>query len=227
MIVVYTGLPGSGKTVMLARKCQALLERNNRLCETTGVVRKVRTNVSLTPLIVEKFGHLVEPFTDIYTMSQWRDCDVVIDELAVYFDSHEWERLPRAIKGFLRLHRHYRVDIWAVAQDFLTIDKSFRRLTAHLYHVDKIFSRGEPSPFLPPKKYPFAFSVVREVDPKNWELEKEFYSYIPYTTDYELFTAADFGIFDTHSELPEQPLPPLKKEVRLCPDDGYKRVRYI
>lgn len=227
MITVYTGLPGSGKTVMLARKALALLEQARTLERKHNVIRKVKTNVALSPLIVKEYGKYLEHFTDLYTMHQWKDCDIVIDELAVYFDSHEWERTTQDTKAFLRLHRHYKVNIWGVAQDFLTVDKSFRRLTAHLYHIDRIFAFREPTLSNPEPKHPFLLSVIREVMPTLWEVEKEYYQYIPATTTYEFFTKKDFSIFDTHADLPPVPLPPLKREIRVCPDDGYVRKRYI
>jgi len=232
MITVYTGLPGSGKTVQIARQAEKLARKNLELLKSTGVARYVRSNLPFSPIFVKKYGEILRPFSDIYDMPKWKECDVVIDELADYFDSHEWERTPREIKAYLRLHRHYKVNIYAVAQDFLTVDKSFRRLCAHLYHIDRIFSYGEPSVYKSKnKKHPFVFSVIREVDPNMWELEKEYYTYIPATSSYELFTKRDFIIYDTFADLPPQPLPPLKLEVRHWYDDqgniGYTRKRYI
>jgi len=231
MITVYSGLPGSGKTAMLARKASELLKVNARIKADTGHVRPLYSNLPFTPLIVETYGDLIRNFSDIYTMPAWKDCDVCIDELSIYFDSHEWERLSKEIKRYLRLHRHYKVNIWAVAQDFLTVDKSFRRLVKHLYHVDNIFSYGAPTTYNPPKKHPIALSLCREVDPTMWEMEKEFYKFIPFSSSFEIFRKKDFAIFDTFADLDEQPLPPLRREVRHWYDEngqiGYTRKKYI
>jgi len=212
---------------MLASQALYLLRRNRALERSTGVVRPVRSNLPFSPLIVEEFGHLIAPFTDLYSMPKWRDSDVVIDELSVYFDSHEWERTTQEVKRFLRLHRHYRVNIWGVAQDFLTVDKSFRRLVKRLYHINRIIGTQEPSPYKKPQKYPFTWSYVRGVDEKTWDEEKENYRYIMGTSSMELFTKKDFQIFDTHADLADLPLPPLKREIRVCPEDGFTRKRYI
>lgn len=227
MITVYTGLPGSGKTVQLVQKCVDTLQRNATLYKKYNVIRKVYTNLPLSPFIVKKASFLLEQFKDIYSMPQWKDCDIFIDELAVYFDSHDWERLPQEIKAYLRLHRHYKVQITAVAQDFLTVDKSFRRLVNHLYHINRIMGFGEPTLDKPNPKRPWLFSWYAEVKQEHYEIEKEHYQYIPMTRSYELYRKKNFCLYDTHADLPEQPLPPLRKIVRTCPEDGYKRVRYI
>jgi len=231
MIQVYTGLPGSGKTTMLVRKTVQLMEKNLQHYKRTKELRKVYNNLPLTPLIEKRFGPINAKFTDIYQMPTWRNCDIAIDELAVYFDSQEWEKTSMEVKGFLRLHRHYKINIWGVAQDFLTVDKSFRRLCAHLYHIDRIVGFGEPKFANKGSKHPFVLSKLREVDPLTWEVEKEYYKFIPLSSSYELFTKKDFQNYDTHAELPEQSLPPLKREQRHWYKEdgtiGFTRTKYF
>jgi len=227
MIEVISGQVGSGKTTYLAKVAERLLLRNQRLMKDTGNLRLLRSNVPFSPLIVEKYAGMIEPFADLYSMPRWKDCDIVIDELSIFFDSHEWERTTRDVKAWLRLHRHYHVDIYGATQDFLTVDKSFRRLVKTLRHVERIFSYGEPKLEGKKKKYPFLMSRIAQVDPSMWEVEKEYYKYIPLTSSIEIFTKKDFSIFDTHADHPEVPLPPLRKEVRVCPEDGFSRTKYI
>lgn len=228
MITVYTGLPGSGKTTRLARTLYQTLMQNKRDFDKYQILRPIYTNIKLMPHVEDRFSDFINYFTDIYQLPNWRQCDIFIDELAVYFDAHDWERLPNNIKAYLRLHRHYNVNIYAVAQDFLTIDRSFRRLVKELYAMDRICGTREPS-LIRPVKRPFIFSLQRLVDPKHYELEKEHYQYLQ--TWYNLFTKKDFSIFDTTQDLPEQPLPPLRKRVRIFPGDDetkpFKQVKYI
>lgn len=224
MIEVYTGLPGSCKTTYLASVALDCLKRNQRLHTRTGVARYVYSNVRFSPLIEKEYSHLLRYYHDVYQLDSFRDCDIIIDELSIYFDAHEWERIPKRIKRYLRLHRHYDVNIYAVAQDFLTIDKTFRRLVKYLYLVERLIGTREPSPFKPKIKRPFVFSAIRLVEPSMYEVEKEHYKFS--SSIYKFFTRKHFAIFDTREELPEQELPPLIKEVRVCPDDNFRRVRY-
>jgi len=162
---------------------------------------------------------------EVAQMPNWRDCDIFIDELAIYFDSREWERLPRKIKKFLRLHRHYNCNIYGIAQDFLTIDNALRRLTAELFYMHRFIGTREPSPSRPPQRYPFIMGLQCSVAKSHWELEKEHYVYV--SRSFYFHTNHEFKIFDTTQELPDQKLPPLIKQVRICEEDDHKQVRYI
>lgn len=226
MITVYTGHPGSCKTTYLASVASNLLAKNQALYNAIGVIRPVYSNIKFSPLFEEKYSAILRYYEDIYKLHTFTDCDIIIDELSIYFDAQEWERLPKRVKRYLRLHRHYGVDIYAVAQDFLTIDKTFRRLVKELYLVDRILGTAEPSPYKPPMKRPFVFSAIRSVETNKWELEKEHYTFQTPTT-YRLFTKKDFAIFNTREELPEQALPPLIKQTRVCLEDGHTVTKYI
>jgi hypothetical protein len=224
-IYVYTGLPGSGKTTKLAALALDKLRKNEKDFKKYKSVRHLYTNIRFSPDVEKKYKRFIRYFDDIYAMPSWRDADIFVDELAVYFDSQEWDRTPKSIKRFLRLHRHYRIDIYGIAQDFKTVDNSFRRLTKELFYMHRVMGTREPNPNKPPIKRPFLLGMQRSVDRKLWELEKEHYDFI--STEWFLHGRSTFEVFDTAQDLPEQPLPPLIKQVRVCPEDGYKRVRYI
>jgi len=225
MILVYTGLPGSGKTTKMAQLALSKLQNAEKLYKKHNYLRKVYTNIKFSQQIEDKYSQFIHYFDDIHTMPDWRDCDIFIDELAIYFDSREWERLPRKIKKFLRLHRHYNVNIYGIAQDFLTIDNALRRLTSELFYMHRFVGTREPSPSRPPQKYPFIMGFQCGVEKQLWELEKEHYKY--YSRTFYWHTKKEFNIFDTTQELPDQNLPPLIKQVRICLEDGYKQTRYI
>lgn len=230
MIVVYTGLPGSGKTARLALMALKRLQYA-RSVSRNGHVRRVYSNIKFAPHIEERYAQHIHYFDDIYDMPNWKDCDIIIDELAIYFDSREWENLPRSIKRYLRLHRHYGVNIYGAAQDFLTVDNAVRRLCAHLFHLNKKLSSAEPSPYHRNTKFPFCISTSNEVLPSLWGVEKEHYEYTGFPSFY-FFTRKHFSVFNTREELPEQPpAPRVKHYVDIIyqggPRAGQRDQKYI
>jgi len=139
---------------------------------------------------------------------------------------------PRAIKKYLRLHRHYRVNIWGAAQDFTTVDISVRRLTNKLFLMHRIVGSPEPPPETPllagknkrPYRFKYLLTLEREVDRALWGVEKEHYEFIG--TVPRFYWGKDFDLFDTLEDVPEKEPPPLRREVRTCPEDGFVRKRY-
>lgn len=163
-------------------------------------------------------------------MPEWINSDIFIDEGAVYFDSRLWADLPLSIRRFLFTHRHLGVDIYLIAQDFPTLDNSFRRLTSQMFFCQKLWSTREPDPLRKPIKYPLNFMAVRTVKKSHWHLEKEHYEFVDHTL--RIFTRKHFAIFDTKQELPEQELPPILKRQRVIKyvggvHDGKMEYKYI
>jgi len=211
-ITLYTGSPGHGKTTALAIQARQCLLASERIFKQTGHIRILRTNILLSPKIELRYKRFIQYFSDIRQMPTWKDCDIIIDEMSLYFDAQSWEKLPFAIKKYLRLHRHYDVNIYAAVQDFNTIDITVRRLTTRLYHSTKIFSTREPSPYLPPIRFPFSINRLGLVTRTHWELEKEYYEYDRW--EFVVYLRRHFSIFDTRQEVPDQPLSPILKYQR-------------
>jgi len=218
MIIVYSGLPGSGKSTCLAEMGFHLLLRNRRMFKKTGHIRKVCSNIKFSPSIESRFSDFIYYWKEATEVPTFRDCDVLIDELAIYFDAQNWADTSMELKRYLRLHRHYNVNIYGVAQDFDTVDIAFRRLTATLYTVTRIIGTREPSVVYQPK-YPFLVSLVREVDRRDFEKKKEEYRYVSFSLP-TLFTKEDFDVFDTHEVLSVSNVIPMKHIKKVCPDCG-------
>ena len=229
-ITLFTGYPGHGKTTALAVKAKECLNSSLSLYKKHNVIRPLYTNIVFSPKIEEEYARFIKYFDDIREMPTWKDCDIFIDEMSLYFDSQQWEKLPLSIKRYLRLHRHYDVNIYAAVQDFNTVDITVRRLTTRLYHSVKILSTREPSPFLPPIRFPFSLNRLGLVTKSHWELEKEHYEYDSW--EFRLYTKSAFSIFDTRQEIPDQPLPVIFKhwrEIEYVGGDksGLRTGRYI
>jgi len=93
MIVVFTGLPGSGKSLKLAGTLIDVLYRNKRHYEKTGILRVLWTNLQLTAPVEAEFPGQIQYWTDLRQLTPLRDVDVAIDEIATYFDARLWETL--------------------------------------------------------------------------------------------------------------------------------------
>jgi len=214
MIVVFCGLPGAGKSASLARKALQLLEANRKLFRKQKVKRYLYSNMKFTQHIHDKYPGQIKHWDDPQQLINMRDCDIIIDELSLYFDAQAWADTPPSVKRFMRLHRHYGVNIWAVCQDFETIDISVRRLTQHLYCVDKIFGTREPSPERPNIRFPFVFSIVREVKRTSYADPKEEYKYE--TLSFFPFGKKLMNTFDTTEDIVSDFIIPLRHVVKKC-----------
>jgi len=132
MIILYVGLPGSGKSLRLAKIAVDLLERNRRYYKKSGVLRTLCSNIKFAPHIEEKYRGFIEYWTDPYQLTRKRDVDLIWDEIATYLDSTQWQNVPLELKRWLQQHRKYGIDIYGTTQDFPMIDISMRRLTGLL-----------------------------------------------------------------------------------------------
>lgn len=128
-ITIFTGLPGSGKSIRTAKAILFLLNRNKKWYKKSGTLRKVYTNIKLADHVEKKYDGFFEYWKDPEQLVEMRECDVIIDEIATYFDSTQWKELGLDIKRWLQLHRHYGIEIYGNTQTFSTIDISFRRLS--------------------------------------------------------------------------------------------------
>jgi len=160
MIVIFTGLPGSGKSYKLARTVVDILYRNRKLFERAekhlckendcdpdpGAVHRheaprrriVHTNLQLAKPVEEEFKGYFEYWTELRQLTPLRDADVIIDEVATYFDARLWETLSLEMRRWLAQHRKFGIEIYGTSQDFAQVDKAFRRLTSDLQYLTKI-----------------------------------------------------------------------------------------
>lgn len=224
MILVYAGLPGSGKSTMLARIGVEKLLKAQKIYKKTGLVRKVASNIRFSPHIEKKFLPFITYWQEAEEITKLEDCDILIDEIAIYFDAQNWSDTSMDVKRFLRLHRHYGVNIYGVAQDFDTVDVSFRRLVNELYQLQRVAGTSEPSKYNKQSKFPWVFSLLRTVERKDFMKPKEEYRYMGF--DFTLFTRKDFMVFNTKEKFNLSNIVPFKHIIKHCafPDCNHHQV---
>lgn len=215
MIVVYSGLPGAGKSLKLARTAVELLYRNKRYFERGGQLRRLFTNLKLSSAILDEFQGYVVDWVDPAELTSLRNVDVLWDEIATHLDATQWQNMSLELKRWLQQHRKFGIELYGTTQDFAQIDKSFRRLCSNLFHLTKVFGSRDKSATMPEVKHIWGLSVVQTLDPQKYDEAKSKFQNngIP---SFIWISRSDIEIFDTTAEVKVGKYPPLRHIEREC-----------
>lgn len=249
MIVIFTGLPGSGKSLKLADSVIEVLYRNRsmfnraykQLAKETGLSvellkqqgveplrRVVYTNLRMSVDVEKEFIGFFQYWSDLKELTPLRDCDVVIDEVGTYFDARLWETLSLEMRRWLNQHRKFGIELYGTAQDFAQIDKAFRRLTSNLLYMTKIFGSADISATKPNPKYIWGLTMVRELDPTKYDEQKSKFEAtgIP---RFMFITRARTAVFDTRAEVKLSKALPLKHIERVCENNNcaFHKIQHV
>lgn len=224
MINIYVGLPGSGKTTKLASIALYLFRRNERYYKKTGVRRLVYSNVKFSDWVEKRYGSFIHYWTELHELWTARDIDVIWQEMAAYLDSQDFEKVPRDLKRWLQLHRHYGVDIYGDTQDFPMIDIAVRRITNNLYKVHKIIGSRDRSATRPKIRFIWGIHILLDVDSSTFADDKQDYKY----TGWSFMWNDSFlcSVFNSYEDLDYKAYPPLKHVERTCPHCGVKKLMH-
>ena len=215
MIVVYTGIPGSGKSQKMALLMVDVLYRNKKWFEKSGIKRKIVSNMKLNNDIEKEFDGFIEYWSDIKTLISYRDCDVFWDEIATDLDSTQWQNMSLNVKRWLQQHRKFGTDIYGTTQDFGMVDKSFRRMVEGLFILNKLVGSRDKSATRPTPKYIWGVVAVRSVDVKSYEKDAN-NPEIGFLPSFLFINRETIEIFDTTQEIKQSEFLPLNHTVRKC-----------
>jgi len=228
MIVVFTGLPGSGKSYKLGRTSIDILYRNRSYYSKHGTKRVLWTNLKLAPTVESEFEGFFQYWSDLKQLMPLRDADVVIDEVATYFDARLWETLSLEMRRWLAQHRKFGIEIYGTSQDFAQADKAFRRLTSDLLYLTKLIGSRDISATKPPPRWVWGISMVRHLDPTIYDEQRSKFasSGLP---SFMTITRSGTEIFDTRAEVKMSSALPLKHIERICESAvcGFHRTQHI
>lgn len=228
MKTVYIGKEGSGKTLFMGRDSYEVVFKNVSLYKKTGVMRPIISNIRYSDsflIFARSKGVPVKEWQHISELEHFSECDLFIDEVGAYFDSRTYADLPLSTRLWLAQAQKLGVHIYAGAQDWAQIDVSFRRLVNRLYDVRKLLGSKRPSLSIPGSKTPWAIILAWKVMPAASSDSAELRT-ISIFPDLHLFLKKSMHRFDTNARIKESSPPPLKKVVRVCPEDGFTKVRY-
>lgn len=143
MISMYFGVPGVGKTTLLA--ALALQYR-----------KKYKTIYSNVRLKIPGIIYIDDECIGKYEL---RDCLILIDEASIFADNRDYKKFNAngtRLEYFLT-HRHHKADIILFTQGYNAVDKKLRTLTVNLYYMRKVFPIGFWWTTYYPIKYGIAF----------------------------------------------------------------------
>jgi len=193
------------------------------------VKRLVYSNVRFSKRIEEYYGlaesgGFIKYWTELDHLWVARDIDVIWQEMAAYLDSNDYKIVPRELKRWLQLHRHFGIEIYGDTQDFPMIDISVRRIANHVYRLVKVFGSPDKSATRPKVKYIWGFTLLLKVDPMSFAEDKQDYKYIGW---YIMFWGKYLcGIFNSYEDLNYDSYPPYKHKVRKCLTCGYNHLSH-
>lgn len=227
MKTVYTGLESGGKSYMLSKIAYDCLHRNAKWLKQYGWSRPIVSNMRFSDEFValaEEKGVIIRYWSNLDELLELEGCDLFIDEIGTYFDARGWESLSLDFRRWLAQGDKSGVDIYATAQDFAQVDKSFRRLVKRLYTIRKLVGSRRPALHKPPTSGIWGLLMMRELDPFSYDEEEPktiglFPSFVSISQKYT-------SIFNTNQKIAESATLPLKHVQRICNTCGKTEIRH-
>ena len=185
MIKLYSGTPGSGKSLHLARTIYWQLRmKHHVICNfpiNLQIVEKWKQyfhyvpNDELTPMYLKQFSMAV--FDDKPIKED--DIMLVIDESQMLFNARDWQKADR--RGWLEfftVHRHFGYSIILVAQFDQMLDKQVRSLIEYELVHRKVSNYGIRGWFLMAiMAAPSLFVYITVWYPMKKKVSSEFFRY--------------------------------------------------
>lgn len=183
MISLYSGTPGSGKSLHVAEKIRMRLYRKRPVVGNFEIVPTAKgyehyTYIDNSAMDVDT---LIRYSQDYFGDSRPQEGKIllVIDECQLLFNSREWQRSGRdKWLSFFTQHRKYGFDVILVAQFDGMIDKQIRSLIEYEYIHRKLTNFGVRGWFLSLVMLsPRMFVAVRVWYPLKERLSSEFFRF--------------------------------------------------
>lgn len=214
MKVVYTGIESSGKSLQLAKKARSLVVRNAKWFKKTGVPRPIRSNMMFSEEFFEWAKSKNVPIYYWHNLDEIiyeTECDVIMDEVLKYFDATQWINITMDAKHWLSQGAKTGVHVYASAQDFSQVAKSFRLLCSEVWVVEKIIGSRRPMLTAPKPWGVWGLCVMRSVDPTSFKGDNATMDDISLFPHFFTIKKEDVNVFFTNQKIVPSNLPVLRK----------------
>lgn len=207
MIYLYSGTPGSGKSLDCARMIYYTLKRKKPVICNFEINTEYVSNSDLFTMVYN--DDLTPEYLMKYAVSYFGEKKViegsitlVIDECQMMFNSRDWSKSDRqGWNTFFQVHRHYGYDIVLIAQFDRMIDRQIRSLIEYEIVHRKVSNFGwkglflcflmlSPSLFMRKKVW---YPMKEKIDCTYFRANKKYYRL--YDT-YKLSYGADTKLID-------------------------------
>lgn len=164
---VFFGLPGSGKTTILAEICRQCILRHMRCM----------SNVPITGVEKVERGDLGK--------FQIENCVLLFDEASIDYFKRDFKAFTKEENTFHSLHRHYNVHEIFFAQTWDGMDLRLRELNTKLFFVTKL-----PFGIIRIQRIAKAFKIDEDGQPMDG------YEFVPFSSKF-VFARKAWKLFDT------------------------------
>ncbi|CAH0354788.1 zonular occludens toxin domain-containing protein [Aquabacterium sp. CECT 9606] len=161
MIVLITGVPGSGKTLFTIDELRKLAEKDQRQVYYSGI-----TDIKLPWIEHDARDWMSLPPNSI----------MVIDEAQRFFRPRaNGATVPPEIAA-METHRHLGVDIYLITQHPMLIDQNIRRLTGRHFHLHRMFGMHAATVHEYPKVKENCDKHSADALKRTWKYPKDVFS---------------------------------------------------
>lgn len=230
MKIVYTGLESSGKSLKLSRVAESVRVRNSRWYKVTKLRRTMAFNSPMSEAFkkqIEKSNINYLQFKNLDDILYLEECDIFIDELIKFFPASQ-SSLSTEQLHFITQGAKSGINVYASSQDFSQVHKQFRLLTNRVFVITKVMGSKRPMKTSPPVRFIWGLCFLREVSPSSFKGDSVTMesSGMP---SFFFIEKVDTQRFDTSFKIPLTTLPvkKIRKQVEVCDEDGFSRVRYV
>lgn len=126
MLTCYFGVPGSGKTTLMAKFAVKELKR---IRKGKSPYKDVYTNFYCK-------GAKMIDFKDLEKYKLY-DSLIILDEITLDADNRKFKDFKDATRDFFILHRHLGIDVIYATQSYELVDLKIRQLTQELWYMSR------------------------------------------------------------------------------------------
>lgn len=147
MVSLYSGTPGSGKSLHVAKdiRDRAILGKPTIANFPANLTKYKRTNFTYCPNDQMTPEYLIAYSQDYFKTHRFKEGAIllVIDECQLLFNAREWQQRGRAAwLSFFTQHRHYGFNIVLIAQFDRMVDRQIRSLIEYEFIHRKASNYG-------------------------------------------------------------------------------------